>query len=629
MNSLSIKRQVHLAVGCALLLLALLASLSYLATSKLSDVFDGYKETARQTLIANELLDDVADAQLEAFAYRLNPSEDQANEVWRLIDDIAKRQRQAEQTLALDDTALQQLRQVSILTEGYRDAFEQMTELNARGDRIAAVLWPIGSRIRANLAKIMNFASKSGDTSLAYDVAVAQQKFMRGRSQYKRFLLTNESKTFDSATAFMSAARIRIKAFIPNLNDPEMLKLADESISQVSTYSESAKENSELIKQRNKVRDNSLDVRGHKLRVQLDELLHSAVNNQKEMGARGADNAVATLFLVVLISIAALGAGGSLGVMVARHISESVRGVANAMAELASGNLDVVVTGTDQKHELGMMARALAVFKSHAEHLQRSLDSERELNGLQRQFVSMVSHEFRTPLAIIDGAAQRLERRPERITAERVLPVTRKIRTSILRLTELMESVLSVARMEEGRIRFEPAAVDLRAMITEICQNYAEINTVHQIDIDIDALPESYHGDVKLLRQAVSNLVSNALKYSPESTRVLVRGDVASNGGIVISVDDQGVGIPADELDRLFERFFRASTSTGIPGSGIGLHLVKHLVELHEGTMHVRSAVGQGTTFEIRLPAQDSASPQDGDVENLENATKFLNPEAA
>lgn len=614
MNSLSISRQIYIAVGCALLLLATLGGLSYLATSQLAQIFAGYKATAHQTRVANELLEDIIDARLAAFSYRLTPSEEHAEVVWNHIERISDRERDAELTLAGDAFVLDLLQQIAGSMEGYRDAFGEMTELTAKSDRIADNISEIGPRMRAKLTAIMDFASENGDTWVGYDVGIAQQELMRGRFYNERFLLTNDLDTFTSAQAFMRGARKQIEALYPRIYDPEMQGLALEVIGQISAYIDAAEENRDVIIKRNQVRDDRLDALGPQMRGQLDQLLLSAVNRQQSMGADGTDRTETTLFLVALLSASALCIGSALGIFVARHISGSVRDMADTMAELAGGNLDVPVSGSEQEHELGMMARALDVFKVNARRLQQSLEKERELNDLQRQFVSMVSHEFRTPLAIIDGNAQRLQRRPEKISKDRVLKVVMSIRTSVIRLTDLMESVLSAARMEGGRIDFEPRNFDIGAMITEICGNYADINRRHKIETDLGDLSETYYGDVKLLRQVMSNLVSNAVKYSPEDTTVFIRAIRADDGRIVISVRDQGVGIPQEEVDRLFERFFRASTSTGIPGTGIGLHLVKHLIDLHGGSLRVESVVGEGTTFEVSLPTD-----QDGAIASTES----------
>lgn len=610
MTSLSISRQIYLAVGCALALLAVLAGLSYIATSKLATTFTGYKATAHQTMVANDLLEEVFTAQLAAFSYRVTPSEKQAEAVQKRLSEIAESLAEAEHKLAGNDAALELMARISQSTQGYRDAFTRMTAFTTRSDRVVANLSSIGSSIRAKLEKITAFAFENGDTWLGHDVGTAQQKFMRGRFYHERFLLTNELQTFRTSVSFLIAARSRMNSVYPKIYDPAMQKAARGAIGQISAYIDAVEDNRDLIVIRNSVRNRELDALGGQARADLEELLDSAAHRQRAMGVSGTASAETTLFFVVLISFIALCIGGALGVIVARSISGGVRDMAGTMSELADGNLDVAVTGTEQRHELGMMARALEVFKGHAQNLQRSLDKERELSGLQRQFVAMVSHEFRTPLAIIDGNAQRLRRRPEKLSADRVLKVAGAIRTSVLRLTDLMESVLAAARMEGGQIKFEPEAFDIRDMVADTCRSYADINTRHVIKADLGALPESYRGDVKLLRQVISNLVSNAVKYSPEGTTVRVQGRKAANGDLVIAVVDRGVGIPKDEVERLFERFFRASTSTGIPGSGIGLHLVKQLVDLHQGRMDVRSTVGEGTTFEVVLPATGPSGEQ-------------------
>lgn len=170
-----------------------------------------------------------------------------------------------------------------------------------------------------------------------------------------------------------------------------------------------------------------------------------------------------------------------------------------------------------------------------------------------------------------------------------------------------MASVLSAARLEAGSITFDPAPCELDSMIREVSENHMDVNPGHSILVDVDQLPDSFLADVKLLRQVVSNLISNAIKYSPEGERIWVSGSVTEEGRVKIDVRDEGIGIPRDELNKLFQRFFRASTSTGIAGTGIGLHLVKTLVDLHGGEVNVTSTVGVGTVFSIVLPESGSS----------------------
>ena len=276
--------------------------------------------------------------------------------------------------------------------------------------------------------------------------------------------------------------------------------------------------------------------------------------------------------------------------------------ITRTMTKLAEGKLDTVIPGVNRRDEIGDMARALEVFKSNAEYVQHMLEKERELSGLQRQFVSMVSHEFRTPLAVIDGHAQRLLRRIEKLDVDQLRKGLNKVRRSVSNLTDLMESVLNAAHLEEGQVEFKPDPCPLHSLLNELCSSYGEINGDRRIILEIDELPDSMMADRRLLRQVISNLLSNAIKYSPDGLNIWVTGKINEHDEVVISVRDEGLGIPPDELEKLFNRFFRASTSTGIAGSGIGLHLVRHFVELHDGRIEVESTVNVGTNFSVYLP---------------------------
>jgi signal transduction histidine kinase len=269
------------------------------------------------------------------------------------------------------------------------------------------------------------------------------------------------------------------------------------------------------------------------------------------------------------------------------------------------GTLVTAIDVTERK----MMEDELARHRDHledlvrerTERLEQALNKERELNGLQRQFVSMVSHEFRTPLAIIDGTAQRLLRRPEKATQDRLKDALGKIRNSISRLMGLIETVLDAAHLEEGRIKFTADHCAIGDVLKELQQAYLETYPKHRIDADLERLPGHILADERLIRQIFSNLLSNAVKYSPEGTAIHFRG-WQEDESVVVSVQDTGLGIPKDEVTRLFERFFRASTSTGIAGTGIGLHLTRHFIDLHGGSIEVESAEGVGSTFTVRLP---------------------------
>ena len=256
-----------------------------------------------------------------------------------------------------------------------------------------------------------------------------------------------------------------------------------------------------------------------------------------------------------------------------------------------------------KEHLEQLVAERTDELQRQALRLEEALSSERELTNLQRQFVSLVSHEFRTPLAIIDGSVQRLRRRLDQLPKEKVLSSFDKIERAVKRLVHLMDSTLTASRLEAGSIAFAAETCNIRAMLDDVCSDQQAMSTRHEIVTDLGSLPPSIQADESLLRQSFSNLLSNAVKYSPDGKYVWIEGRTEGERAVV-TVRDQGVGIPESELPRLFERFFRASTSTGIPGTGIGLNFVRHLVEMHHGTIDVSTKAGEGSAFTVSLPIE-------------------------
>lgn len=253
--------------------------------------------------------------------------------------------------------------------------------------------------------------------------------------------------------------------------------------------------------------------------------------------------------------------------------------------------------------------QATAMLKSKARELERSLAKEKAVNEQQRQFITTASHEFRTPLAIIDSSVQRLLRQKDKISPEILEGRTRKIRAAVKTMTNLMESTLAAAQMEGGKVELKIAQCNLRAILLEVCMHQLELNENHKIVCDLKDLPDNIRGDSAALERVFVNLLSNAVKYSPDGPDITVRGWSDGNDALV-SVQDQGLGIDEDELPQMFSRFFRATTSSGIPGTGIGLNLVKALVELHDGSIDLESRKGKGSTFTVRLPIDGPSAGQ-------------------
>ena len=272
----------------------------------------------------------------------------------------------------------------------------------------------------------------------------------------------------------------------------------------------------------------------------------------------------------------------------------------------------VEVSGTAVRDADGVVRRFIIVERDttarRAEQfrLAEALASEREAAAHQRRFISTVSHEFRTPLAIIDSAVQRLEALQPG-SEPKIAKHYRRVREAIVRMTELIGRTLSSVRLEDGQFALNRIDFDLKALLAEICERQCQITPLFDIALQSPDRDFIVEGDPKLLDQVFSNLLSNAVKFSGTSRRVEI--SLAGRDKLVdIAVRDFGIGVAADELPRLFGQFYRTHAVAGLPGAGLGLHLVHKLVTLHEGTVTVESELGCGSTFTVALPAPPSRS---------------------
>lgn len=313
------------------------------------------------------------------------------------------------------------------------------------------------------------------------------------------------------------------------------------------------------------------------------------------------------LLIAFLADLIALAFGIYMATSLVASPLNKLVGRIQSMQELADPNERLAVEGPRELRNLATAFNEAADRQVDlTSSLEEALTKEKEINETQRQFVSLVSHEFRTPLAIIDGQAQRIIRRINKEPPEGVVASMNKCRASVARLIGLIESVLSSSRLEAGAIEFDPGPCSLAELLLDVANTQEGINPSHRIVCDIDQLPADITADEKMVRQIFTNLLSNAVKYSPKASEVWVEGH-QEGPEIVVAVRDQGVGIPENEISKLFAQFFRASTASGIAGTGIGLHLVKRLAEMHGGDISVTSVVGEGTTFTLRLPVAPSS----------------------
>jgi len=239
----------------------------------------------------------------------------------------------------------------------------------------------------------------------------------------------------------------------------------------------------------------------------------------------------------------------------------------------------------------------------------RTLAREKELGQLRSNFVSMVSHEFRTPLGIIQSSAEILEDYLDQLELAERRDHLQSIRKNTRRMAELMEEALLIGSFDAGKMEFKAVSLDLgifiRRLVTEVL---SATNRRCPIELSLAEIPGEFKGDERLLRHIFTNLLTNAVKYS-DAGRV-VRFELGHDEGeIVCDIRDQGIGIPEADREWLFNAFHRGHNVSDRPGTGLGLVIVKRCVDLHGGSIKLESKLGEGTTMTVRLPIVRPASP--------------------
>jgi PAS domain S-box-containing protein len=233
--------------------------------------------------------------------------------------------------------------------------------------------------------------------------------------------------------------------------------------------------------------------------------------------------------------------------------------------------------------------------------LRNSLTQEREVNQIKSRFVSMTSHEFRTPIAIISAAAESLQDFYERMNEEQRKSRFDRIQDQVQHMTHMLDDILLINRIEEGKLSLNLEIFQLTQFMMSIVDEFRSAKTTQSLDVQLQEEELTIIADRTLIRQIVSNLVSNAIKYSPADSTISMTMQRDGEHAI-ITIRDQGIGIPLADQEHLFEAFHRADNVGKIKGTGLGLSIAKRAVDMHKGEITFASEEGKGTLFTVRLP---------------------------
>lgn len=248
-----------------------------------------------------------------------------------------------------------------------------------------------------------------------------------------------------------------------------------------------------------------------------------------------------------------------------------------------------------------ILKEALEKLEQSQKELHEALDKERQLNEIKSRFVSLASHEFRTPLSAVLSSAALISKYIKEDEQEKRNKHIDRIKDSVKHLNDILEDFLSLGKLDEGRISTDPGEFNLKEMINETLTDVKVVLKPGQKFNSKYEGEEKINADKKLLRNILINLISNAAKFSEEDSPITISA-TSDNEKISITVTDKGIGISAKDQEHLFTMFYRASNVTNIQGTGLGLHIVKRYLDLINGTVNLQSTLGKGTSITITFP---------------------------
>lgn len=239
--------------------------------------------------------------------------------------------------------------------------------------------------------------------------------------------------------------------------------------------------------------------------------------------------------------------------------------------------------------------------RKEKEETQQILEQQKELNLLKSRFISMVSHEFRTPLAAINFAASFMQKYGNRLDEDKRSHKLKKIVSQVNHMVDMLNDVLTIGHNEAGRMQFDPKPQSfntfIQTIINDTCEAFRNSHIIHFQPITPDC---TVMLDRKIARELFTNLLSNAIKFSPQVNKVEMQAST-DHDKLNIQIRDFGIGIPQKDLENLFTPFHRGSNVEGIQGTGLGLKIVKDAIEAHKGVIRVESKQNEGTIFHIQL----------------------------
>jgi signal transduction histidine kinase len=326
----------------------------------------------------------------------------------------------------------------------------------------------------------------------------------------------------------------------------------------------------------------------------------------KEAGIRSATTQTRATYIIVAAIILAIVLAIGVFAALVRIIVSPLLSMTRALRDLAEGNLDTDVPAIGRRDEIGQLAHAMVCFKASAIALRTAKDEAQSGTRAKSEFLANMSHELRTPLNAVIGFSEMIKVEMFGPVSERYRGYATDIFNSGSHLLKVINEILDLSKLEAGQFELSEEEVDLTGIV-EACVHLVEAQAQKsriRLSTELDPEVRLIRADDRRMRQILINLLSNAVKFTPEGGQVRV-SSFLKNGELAIEVSDTGIGIAAEDIPKAFALFSQVDSniSRQYEGTGLGLSLVKHFVELHGGTLSLESEVAAGTTVTVVLPA--------------------------
>ncbi|MEM1284475.1 MAG: HAMP domain-containing methyl-accepting chemotaxis protein [Pseudomonadota bacterium] len=612
LDKLSLKQMIFAGFGLVLTLLIVLSALSLRGTWSIGGDFTDYRQSARESLLVNEAMQELLSVRLAVMQYRINNSDSYANRVRQHVSTL----RSVKDELSgfvVDDAQVAQISEVSSLIDGYEAGFERVYSIQTQRNDLVPMLNGSGRDARSKLSDIIDSAYGDGDIEAAYYGGIVQQHLMLARYYGEKFLLANQDDDRDRTLQEIDIALENYATLDRNLQNPRRRAMAAEFEEHFAQFADLFSQIVSLVEERNGVLASELDTFGPQMAQAYAAVLENVVDKQNTVGPRAAERVASVGQSTMVISVVAVLLGAVAAFFIGRLIARSISDAVARMSELADGQLDIEITGDDRKDELGDMARALLIFRDKGRENERlqaeqaaaeeraEVEKRQALNALADEFegnvnevVSSVSNAAQLMVNLSSTLSESAGRAGERSTT--VAAASEEASTNVETVAAASEQMTnSIAEVSERITQSASMTEDAARGTEKATNNVSKLSQSAQTIGDVIAMISAIAEQTNLL----------ALNATIEAARA---GEAGKGFAVVASEVKSLANQTAKATEEISSQITGMQTDTGAVVEAIE-NIGTMIQELNAGASSIAAAVEEqhSATQEIARNTQQAA----------------------